>query len=85
MKDYLAKDVRNIALLGHSGVGKSSIVESILYFNKVIDRMGTTTAGNTAMDFDNEEIKRGQSVYLSLAPVEWKDKKINFHRYTRIL
>lgn len=78
MKDYLAKDVRNIALLGHSGVGKSSIVESILYFNKVIDRMGTTTAGNTAMDFDNEEIKRGQSVYLSLAPVEWKDKKINF-------
>ena len=78
MRDYLSSEVRNIALLGHSGAGKSSIIESILYFNKVIDRMGTSLGGNSAMDFDQEEIKRGQSVYLSLAPVEWKDKKINF-------
>lgn len=78
MRDYLANEVRNIVMLGHSGSGKSSIIESILYFNKVVDRMGSATAGNSAMDYDAEEIKRGQSVYLSLAPVEWKDKKINF-------
>lgn len=74
MRDYKANEVRNIVLLGHSGSGKSSIVESILYFNKVIDRMDKTSA----MDFDAEEQKRGQSIYLSLAPVEWNDCKINF-------
>lgn len=74
MRDYLAHEVRNIVLLGHSGSGKSSLVESILYFNKVIDRMDKTSA----MDFDSEEQKRGQSVYTALAPVEWKDCKINF-------
>lgn len=74
MRDYLANEVRNVVLLGHAGCGKSSIVESILYFNKVTDRMDKTSA----MDFDTEEQKRGQSVYTALAPIEWKDCKINF-------
>lgn len=74
MRDYLASEVRNVVLLGHAGSGKSSIVESILHFNKVLDRMDRTSA----MDFDAEEQKRGQSVYTALAPVEWKDCKINF-------
>ncbi|HHX53226.1 MAG TPA: elongation factor G [Erysipelothrix sp.] len=74
MRDYLANEVRNIVLLGHAGSGKSSLVESILYFNKVTDRMDRTSA----MDFDSEEQKRGQSVYTALAPIEWKNCKINF-------
>ena len=73
MKDYKANQVRNIVLLGHAGCGKSSIVESILYFNKVTDRMDKTTA----MDFDAEEQRKGQSIYTALAPIEWKDCKIN--------
>lgn len=78
MRDYLASEVRNIVMLGHSGSGKSSVIESILFFNNIIDRMGNTASGNTAMDYDTEEIKRNLSVYTALAPVEWKDKKINF-------
>lgn len=74
MRDYLANEVRNVVLLGHAGSGKSSVIESILYFNKVTDRMDKTSS----MDFDSEEQKRGQSVYTALAPIEWKDCKINF-------
>lgn len=78
MRDYLANEVRNICLLGHSGSGKTTLVESILYYTKVIDRMSTTTSGSSAMDFDAEEIKKGVSIYTAIAPVEWKDCKINF-------
>ncbi len=78
MRDYLANEVRNIVLLGHSGVGKTSVVESMLYFTKNTDRMGNTINGTSILDYDSEEIKRGGSVYTSLAPIEWKDCKINF-------
>lgn len=78
MRDYLANEVRNIVLLGHSGSGKTSIVESALYFTKQTERMGKTLDGNSVSDYDQEEIKRGYSVYSSIVPVEWKDCKINF-------
>ena len=78
MKDYLAHEIRNICLLGHSGSGKTTLVESILFYNKLVDRMGNTTAGNSAMDYDSEEIKRGLSIFSAIAPVEWKNCKINF-------
>lgn len=78
MKEYLAKDVRNVVLLGHSGAGKTALVESALFQTKAIDRMGKTTDGTAAMDFDPEEAKRGVSVYTALAPIEWKNVKINF-------
>ncbi len=78
MKEYLGKDVRNVVLLGHSGAGKSALVESALFQTKAIDRMGKTTDGTAAMDFDPEEAKRGVSVYTSVGPVEWKNVKINF-------
>lgn len=78
MKDYLAKDIRNVVLLGHAGAGKSSLIEAALFFTKAIDRMSKPGDASSTMDYDPEEIKRAQSVYTSLAPVEWKDRKINF-------
>lgn len=78
MRDYLASEVRNVCLLGHRGCGKSTVVEAMLYFTKQTDRMGKTTDGNSAMDYDQEEIKRGMSIYTSIAPIEWKECKLNF-------
>ena len=78
MKEYLSKDVRNVVLLGHSGSGKSALVEAALYLTKAVDRMGKTVDGTSAMDYDPEESKRGLSVFTALGPVEWKNTKINF-------
>ncbi|SJZ95412.1 elongation factor G [Anaerorhabdus furcosa] len=78
MRDYLANEVRNIVLLGHSGAGKTSVVEAALYYTKNTDRMGSTIDGTSTLDYDAEEVKRGLSVYTSLAPIEWKNCKINF-------
>ena len=78
MKDYLANEVRNVVVLGHSGAGKSSLIESCLYVNKQIDKVTPNNDGTTALNFDIEEGKRHTSVYTHLAPVEWKNCKINF-------
>ncbi len=78
MRDYLANEVRNVVVLGHSGSGKSSLIESCMYFTKAIDRYGKANDGTSPLNFDPEEGKRALSVYLHLAPVEWKNKKINF-------
>ena len=72
------KSIRNVVLLGHGGSGKTSIAEAALYLTKATDRLGKTTAGNTVCDYDPEEIKRGFSLNLSMAPVMWNDIKINF-------
>ena len=77
MKEYLSKDIRNVVLLGHSGSGKTALVESALFKTKAIDRMGKTTDGTAAMDYDPEEAKRGLSVFTAVAPIEWKNTKIN--------
>lgn len=78
MRDYLAHEVRNIVVLGHSGVGKTAVLESMLYFTKASDRFGKTKEGSSLIDYDVEEIRRGISVYASLVPIEWKENKINF-------
>lgn len=78
MKDYLAHEVRNVSVLGHSGVGKTAVLEAMLYFTKASDRFGKTSEGSSLIDYDTEEIRRGISVYTSLVPIEWKDCKINF-------
>lgn len=77
MKQYDAKKILNIALAGHSGCGKTSVAESILYLSKVSDRLGKIADGNTMLDFDSEEIKRQASIMTAVAPVEWKNTKIN--------
>ncbi len=78
MKDYKSSDVRNVTVVGHSGSGKSSVIEACQYFNKQLDKFGKNNDGTTALNFDPEEGKRGTSVYCHIGPVEWKDKKINF-------
>ena len=79
MKDYLANDIRNVVLMGHAGAGKSTLIEASLLFTKAIDRMGKTLDGTSTVDFDPEEVKKGQSIYTAIAPVEWRGKKINFN------
>lgn len=77
MKAYLAKDIRNICLFGRGGAGKTSLAEALLYLTKGTDRLGKITEGNTILDYDPEEIKRQLSVSLAVAPVEYKNIKIN--------
>ena len=77
MKQYDPKKILNIALAGHSGCGKTSVAESILYLSKVSDRLGKIADGNTMLDFDSEEIKRQASIMTAVAPIEWKNTKIN--------
>ena len=77
MKQYNAKNILNIALAGHSGCGKTSLAESMLYLAKASDRLGNVNDGNTVLDYDAEEIKRHVSLMTAVAPIEWKNTKIN--------
>lgn len=72
-----AKDIKNVAVIGHSGEGKTTLCEAMLFNAGVIDRMGRTEDGTTVMDFDETEKSKGISVYTSLAHLEWKGLKIN--------
>ena len=74
---YTAKDIRNIALLGHGGDGKSALCESMLFCTKAITRLGKRADGTTVSDFDEEEKKRQYSIKTSVIPVEYKSSKIN--------
>lgn len=77
MKQYEPKNIINLAVAGHSGSGKTSLAEAMIYLCGGSDRMGKVSEGNTVLDFDAEEIKRKTSVQTCVAPVEWKNKKIN--------
>jgi len=77
MAKYSSSQIRNICLVGHSGDGKTSFAEAMLYLAKVTDRLGSTSEGNTVCDFDPEEIKRGYSITTTLAQFEWNGIKIN--------
>lgn len=77
MKIYPADKIRNVTLLGHGGVGKSSVIEAMLYDAKHTERMGTAKDGNLVTDFDQEEIRRGVSINTNYAACEWKGCKLN--------
>ena len=72
-----ANDIRNIALLGHGGSGKTSLAEQMLFMTKGTDRLGRTADGNTTCDYDAEEIKRQITISTSIAPVNFGGCKIN--------
>ncbi len=77
MKPYDAEHVFNAALVSHGGAGKTSLVEAMLFRSGAISRLGSVEEGNTTSDYDPDEVKRGMSVSLSVAPAEWQASKIN--------
>jgi elongation factor G len=77
MAEFNTKQIRNLALLGHSGCGKTSLAEAMLYVTKSIDRLGSTSQGNTTCDYDPESKARGFSLSATPAYMAWKDTKIN--------
>ena len=78
MKVYAPDLIRNVAILGHTGAGKTTITEAALNICGITSRFGKVDEGNTVSDYDPEEIKRKISISASLIPIEWKGGKINF-------
>ena len=77
MDVYKTDKIRNVALLGHGGAGKTTLTESMAHLTGITSRMGNVTDGNTISDYDKEEIKRKFSISTAVVPVEWKKHKIN--------
>ncbi len=69
--------IRNVAVVGHRGTGKTSLVEALLYQTGEVNRLGSIEAGTTVSDSDEDEQKRQLSISLSLAHTTWQDRKIN--------
>ena len=72
------KDIRNVAIAGHNGTGKTSLFENILYYSNVISRPETVESGKTTSDYTEEEIARKISIHAALANVSWQGKSLNF-------
>ena len=77
MKQYSLKDIRNVAIVGHGGVGKTSVAEGMLFLSGVNDRLGKVGDTSSIMDYDLDEVDRGHSLSASIAFYEWKGKKVN--------
>lgn len=78
MKNYSTDKLRNISIIGHGGAGKTTLTESMLYHSGAIQRFGRVEDGTTTTDFDADEIKKQITINAALAPVEWKDCRLNF-------
>lgn len=77
MKAYTSNNIRNIAVLGHGGKGKTTLCEAMLYISGASDRLGKVSDGNTVLDFDTEEKRRKSSVSSAMAAIEWDNTKLN--------
>lgn len=78
MKGYKSEQIKNIAVLGHQGSGKTSLIESLLLNTKIIGSKGLLTAGTTVSDFLKEEKEHQMSISNSLIPIEFEGFKFNF-------
>lgn len=77
MKSYSVENLRNVALIAHSGAGKTSLGDAMLYLSGGNTRLGKVDEGTSVLDFDSEEIRRKTTISTSVAPIEWKGNKIN--------
>jgi elongation factor G len=77
MKVYSTPDIRNLALIGHGGAGKTSLTSGLLFASGAVNRLGKVEEGTSITDFDEEEIERKISLQTALAHVEWKNTKLN--------
>ncbi|MDO5124928.1 MAG: elongation factor G [Ruminococcus sp.] len=77
MENYDSTKIKNIAIAGHAGSGKTSLTEALLFKSGITDRLGKIAEGNTVSDFNAEEIKRKSSIYTSLASLKKDEFKIN--------
>ena len=78
MKGYTSDNIRNVALVGHGGSGKTTFLEGCLLATKVVSRLGKVEDGNTVSDWDKMEIEKGYSINTSIVPIEYNKVKINF-------
>src|SRR5690349_13695633 len=78
MKVYDAQSLRNVAVVGHSGSGKTQLVSALLFDAGAVNRFGRVDEGTTVTDYDEEEIARKHTLSASLAYAEWNKHKINF-------
>jgi elongation factor G len=77
MKVYDTPDIRNVALIGHGDVGKTSLASALLFVAGAVTRLGKVEDGTTVTDFDDEEIERKISLQTAIAHLEWRGTKIN--------
>ena len=77
MAEYITTNIRNIALMGHGGEGKTTLTEAMLFAAGIIDRQGKVEDGTTVTDFEPEENKRKCSISAACAPIDWNDKMLN--------
>ncbi|MEL7371488.1 MAG: GTP-binding protein, partial [Myxococcota bacterium] len=77
MKVFDSRDIRNVALVGHKACGKTSVAEAALWTAQATQRLGSTTAGTSVLDYEDEEQKRVMSTSTSLGALQWKKTKIN--------
>ncbi len=77
MKEYTTESIRNVALVSHSGAGKTMLSEALLHFSGATTRLGKTEDGTTVSDFEDEEIRRRISLSTAVIPIEYQGCKIN--------
>jgi len=78
MKEYTTESIRNIVLASHGGAGKTMLVEALANFTGITTRMGQVEDGTTLGDYDEEETRRGISLFTSVVPIEYQNTKLNF-------